>query len=52
MTRGQHDAEIRVECPGEVRDARRRDHAEAEHVNARACQPGDDGRLEEITGSP
>ena len=52
MARGQHHAEIRVECSGEVRDAGGRDDAKPEHVNTGTRQSRDDGGLEEIAGSP
>ena len=52
MARGEHDAEIRVERPGEVSDSGRRDHAEAEYVDPGTRQARDDSRFEEIAGSP
>ena len=50
MAGGEHHAEVGVERSGEVGDAWRGDHAKPEYVDARACEPGDDGGLEEVAG--
>ncbi len=48
VRRRQHDAEVGVERGGQERDRRRRQHADAPHVDAGRQQPGHDGGLEEL----
>ena len=44
----EHHAEVGAERLGEVGDRGRRQHADAQHVDARAGEPGHDGGLQEL----
>ena len=50
MRGGQHDAEVGAEGLGEVGDARGRQHAEQQHVDARGREAGDHRGLQELPG--
>jgi hypothetical protein len=53
VVRGADDhAEVGVEGVGQVGDARRRDHPEAEHVDPGRGQPGHDRVLEDLSRDP
>ncbi len=47
---GEHHTEVGAERPGEMGHRRRRQHTDAQHVHARAREPRDDGRLQELPG--
>ena len=46
---GEDDAEVGLRGAREVRDARGRQHANVEDVNARRCKSGRDSRAQELT---